>query len=151
MSPENCVDCCFTFEYCPQCHGPKDNLLISPPIFVNACVTRSQLFAAISATSKPRSASAVCCLQSESKAGSWPTQSSKLADRLNCHVAKEAWGKPGSSSDLQKHGMDHPSKLGVFLPPVRKWATPSKRNPSLRGGRSFFHESWQKKTLASET
>ena len=33
---------------------------------------------------------------------------------------------------------------GVFLPPfVRKWPTPSKRNPSLRGGRSIVHKRWQ--------
>ena len=33
------------------------------------------------------------------------------------------------------------------MPPfARKWAT-SKRNPSLRGGRSFFQESWQKDPL----
>ena len=33
----------------------------------------------------------------------------------------------------------------VFLPSfVRKLATPPKRNPSLRGSRSFFHEGWQK-------
>ena len=30
---------------------------------------------------------------------------------------------------------------------VRKSPTPSKRNPSLRGGRSFLHESWQKDPL----
>ena len=37
------------------------------------------------------------------------------------------------------------SRRGVFSPPfVRKLATPSKRNPSLRGGRSFFHKRWQK-------
>ena len=34
---------------------------------------------------------------------------------------------------------------GVFLPPVvRILATPSKRNPSLQGGRSFFHQRMQK-------
>ena len=34
---------------------------------------------------------------------------------------------------------------GVFLPPfVRKSATPSRRNPSLCGGRSFSRERWQK-------
>ena len=31
---------------------------------------------------------------------------------------------------------------------VRTLATPSKRNPSLRGSQSFFHESWQKGPLA---
>ena len=36
-------------------------------------------------------------------------------------------------------------KWRVLLPPfLRKLATPSKRNPSLQGGRSFFHQRWQK-------
>ena len=40
---------------------------------------------------------------------------------------------------------NHQSNNGIFLPPfVRKLATPSKRNPSLRGGRSCFHKRRQK-------
>ena len=43
----------------------------------------------------------------------------------------------------------HLGDKGVFLPPfVRKLATPSTRNASLQGGRSFYHQRWQKDSPA---
>ena len=39
------------------------------------------------------------------------------------------------------------SGVSVCDPFLRKLVTPSKRNPSLRGGRSLFHQRWQKDPL----
>ena len=54
---------------------------------------------------------------------------------------------PASQRSGETSMSDAASFTGVFLPPfVRILATPSKRNPSLRGGPSFVPESWQKTT-----
>ena len=54
----------------------------------------------------------------------------------------------GASGEFFCHLQNWPCLIprrGVFLPPfVRKLATPSKRNPSLRGGRSLLHKRLQK-------
>ena len=59
------------------------------------------------------------------------------------------WGLARLTRTFPAQKANNHQSRGVFLPAfVREVATPSKRNPSLRGGRSMVHKRWQQDPLS---